>query len=377
MELNKRGKEGPLHFALKRKAIEILKNDGFSENQIVTEKEIEINGLGESLYIDVYAENSNRRVCFEVGFNDPKKLFILKNAGYETRELKYDGMQPVNSNLLIKKDMGLRDLKRYLKAIYTDEIYLVFKDDNFYNFEEYTEETEPKFGLMSSKRKEAWLNFNISDIGDYRELFGELHAGIIAMAADDFGIFITTDDIPALEHLFNISEEDEEQLLKEYSRLPPYYWIRIGYATPAHGTATQGMEKIFTDEIQANKMNLEMWTDIKEQLNENRELSNLCNQYPRIDLLWAESTKKNIRFIIEEIKSIYGLLMKAKPKVEALKEKIMLLENWQEKIEDNESIENSFKKQEWDSDFETFKKAARKAKATPQYASWYKENRRD
>jgi len=373
--MNRHGNEGPLHFALKTKAIELLKKEGFSDEQITTEKEILIEGLQEALYIDVYAEKANRKICFEVGFNDNKKLFILKNAGYEIRELKYDGMEPISSNLLIKSEMSLRDLKKYMKAVYDEEIYSVFKDDEFYNLEEYTEETEPKFGLMSSKRSEAWLNFNISDIGHYRELFGELHAGILAMDKDSFGIFITTDDIPALNYVLDISYEDEEKLLEEYSKLPPYYLIRIGYSTPAHGNITQGMKKIFTDEIQANKINREIWDDIKEQLDENKELSSLCSQYPRIDLLWTECNKKNIRFIMEEIEPIYKILMKSKPKIEAVKDKIMVLDKWQEKIDDNEFLEDVFRGQDWKVDFDAFKKAVKKARATQQYKEWHRENR--
>jgi len=365
--MNRRGNEGPLHFALKSEAIELLKKDGFSEDQIITEKEIKIEGLGEALYIDVYAEDSNRKICYEVGFNDNKKLFILRNAGYEVRELKYEGIKPISSNFLIQGEMSLRDLKKYMKTVYDEEIYSVFKDDDFYNFEEYTEENEPKFGLMSSKRSEAWLNFNINEISHYSELFGELHAGIIAINKDKFGVFITTDDIPALNYVFDISTEDEERLLEEYSKLPPNYLIRIGYATPSHGAITQGMKKVFTDQIQASKINQEIWGDIKDQLEENKDLSSLCNQYPRIDLLWAECNKKNIRFILEEIKPIYKILMRAKPKIDAVKDKIMNLENWQEKVEDKEDLEDLFRKHDWKVGFDTFQKAVKKSKATPEY----------
>jgi len=302
--------EGLKHRLLKQKAKEKLLAEGFRETEIFLEHHVVIEiptiQKEKDYWIDVAGIKSDKKVAIECGIIDRKiKVPALKNAGWQVLEEPYNGPEVPSTDYYKPQSVGER--KKYLTAVYNEEIYTKFKNNSVFSLIRYSAEDEDVlFGLK--KHKDAWLNFPTKDTVNYAEWGNKIHVGLFCENIDCFKLFIGTDSTNAVNEFLSICEEDKQKLIDKYSKLPKDFFLSVGYAYKNNRHRAPPLPKIWESEIPVKDISPDVMEEIVEYLSSIKDSKEL-EIYPRVDILSINVKKEEIAIAFVKFLQFIPLLL--------------------------------------------------------------------
>ncbi|PIN77708.1 hypothetical protein COV16_06530 [Candidatus Woesearchaeota archaeon CG10_big_fil_rev_8_21_14_0_10_34_8] len=319
------------HKELKLKAVQQLKEMGFSDNEINEEQwvKFEWEGKERRYRVDVLGNNGKEKVIFQVGNHGKIEIDLLKKF-FKTVYISYP--KYITTPLLGDKSTEtLQERKKSLIVTYK-QLVQHLKNDEIFDFLELTEENESSFkiGLDGS-----WMLIPHKSAYSKNEVMNNINICLYYVGNDFYEITINAEVNEAIRLFLSIIPEDKKEYIKLINKLPKGYFIQDGFKYRQKGVHhAQRMPRDWEDvsPYDARTFSYDDLRDIEMRLN--FLLDSVEEKYPVLKILSIGVKKNDIIKVFQQIRPIYKLLKTVKTFEKDTLNKIKSLSNWEWHIEE-------------------------------------------
>tara|TARA_Y100000310_G_C20573712_1_gene759373 strand:+ start:19 stop:1194 length:1176 start_codon:yes stop_codon:yes gene_type:complete len=386
--------ESLAHQNLKLQAKQLLISRGYVEEKIIVDKkyiQVTSHDQEHKFRVDVYASNGSefavecgnfprwKRPLYEIYFGKEHVLHIPYPKSYS----KYN-LQDLKEGVLTKSQGT-----QFLINTYKKYIYDYFKDDPFYDFQEFTEETRDNFDIDNHRSykeinpeysdeeevrgMDVWMNFPDSKTLFKSEYKDKLHWGMIYYTKNKVAVSVLFSGRKPCEQFLDLSEETHKRIFSALKNLNSKFFIMDGNSM-WEKSSLPPLDKIRNDPIKCHELDWETYQKILENLDNLIRLQKAGQKVgPVLDLVKVFCTDEELPEIIEDLREIYEILLKSESKIDVISENIKKIEDWEWYISQTKEwndLWSDYVDKFTDVQLKEFKRACRKLRSDPEYKSY-------
>jgi len=321
------------HKELKNKAIQKLKEMGFSDEQIGLEKWVYFKWESKDrrYRVDVLGDNGDKKIIFQVGNHGKIEIDLLKKF-FETHYIAYPKFNPFPEKLG-KSEETLRERKAILIKTY-NELAKHFINDEVYDLVEYGTKTDDVFKLGKDG---SWMLLPCSSTANKDELMNNINILLNYESNDYYTIAINSETNAAIKLFLDIMPRDKEKYIKEINKLPPGYFVQDGFKYRVKGkNPLMRMPRDWDDVLpyEARLFSMDDLIDVEDRLN--YWLDSKEEKYPILRIISIVVKKNELLRVFQQLRPVYKILRTMETFEKNNLEKIKNLPKWCWYIEEKE-----------------------------------------
>lgn len=304
------GNESLAHKELKRQAKEKLRSMGFKDNEIF--EEYPINGKPRGFIIDVAGISENKKIAIECGQLDKLKGAVLKGEIGNT-DLKFDELIHLPYSEVLRSEIyefspELKERKKYLVAVYNEEVYLKLNKDEEFRFEKCEGIDDLKFKMG---RFAPWMIIPTATGASGSRLMYEINFAI-SYTKPDFEVSMGSETNLAVQQFIDqmALKDNQLKLLELFKKLPDICVIQVGYKfrDKKHRAPPLPRNWEDTQPHKCNTLSDKELEEMMEYLDFYLRNGAKFEEYPIITIVDAIVKKEELGSLFKILKPIYNLL---------------------------------------------------------------------